>query len=397
MPKNNERASVRSRERTSRSFLNLGLLIAGLLLIVPANAGAGVSVRAESGDSSALLSASNITPTSAQVSGDGGAFSCSGADTAAGALNAATGGDWAGKKFTGIGDFQVGRITSVDFTTEPTADYYWSFNVNDEAASAGICGTTVHDGDRILFYKACNMALSGCYSGTVLSLSGPSAAAPGVPTTFTVEQVSTSYGPAPDYTPSTSRTPANGVTVQAGSSSVVTGLDGKATLALGAGPFSVRATRSNDVPGQSNICVTTGSDGACTPLIPAAKPAKSAPKITSVKNGKRSSRKHAPRELKGAVVAGKSGIKEVRLRLARTVGDNCSWFDDDDLKFGAARRCGVKYAKFFVVGTDSDFSFLLPKRLGKGNYVLDVQVVDKNGSKTKSFVNGANRVKFKVN
>lgn len=366
-----------------------------LVLIVPASAGASVSVRAESGDASALLSA-NVTPTNGQVSGDGGASSCGGSNTAAGALNAATGGNWSGKPFTGINDFQVGRITSVDYTTEMTAPYYWSFNVNDVAASTGICGTSVGDGDRILFYKACNVATSGCYSGTVLSISGPSSVTPGTPTTFTVEQVSTSYLPNPPYTATTTRTPASGVTVQAGAVSVVTGSDGKATLALAAGPVAVRATRSNDVPGQSDVCVTTGSDGACTPLASVAKPVKSVPKITSIKNGRRYSRKKAPRELKGTVVAGKSGIKEVRVRLARTVGDNCSWFDGEDAKFGVAKHCGVKYAKFFVVGTDSDFSFLLPKRLGTGRYVLDVQVVDKNGSKTKSFVNGANRVKFKV-
>jgi hypothetical protein len=339
------------------------------------------------------LSANNVTPTSGQVTGNGGAFTCSGTNTAAGALNAATGGNWGGEEF--FGDFQVGRITSVDFTTASTAPYYWSFNVNDVSASAGVCGTSVSDGDKLLFYKACNTASSGCYSGTVLSLSGPPAATPGSPATFTVEQVATTYDP-PDYNPVTTRTPANGVTVQAGGASQTTGADGKAALALPAGPYAVRATRSNDVPGQSDICVTTGSDNACTPVLPTVKPLKSVPKITSIKNGAKFKKKKGPRQIKGSVQGGKSGIKQVRLRLARTIGDNCSWFDADKSKFVAATRCGVKYAKFFVVGTDSDFTYLLPKRLGKGDYVLDVQVIDNDGSKTKSFVNGSNRVKFTV-
>src|SRR3954453_9095416 len=93
----------------------LGLLVGALVLIVPASAGAAISVRAESGASSALLSVASVTPTTGQVTGNGGVFSCSGTNTAAGALNAATGGNWGGQEF--FGDFQFGRITSVDYTT----------------------------------------------------------------------------------------------------------------------------------------------------------------------------------------------------------------------------------------------------------------------------------------
>jgi hypothetical protein len=371
----------------------LGLLVGALVLIVPASASAVVSVRAESGSPNALLS-SIVTPTNGQVSGDGGVFSCAGTGTAAGALNAATAGNWAGEEF--FGDIQVGRITSVDFTTESTADYYWSFNVNEAPASAGICASSVGDGDRILFYKACNVAVTGCYAGAILRVSGPASATPGTPVTFTVEQVTTAFGGPPDFLPTTTRVPANGVTVQAGGSTVVTGADGTASFALPAGPHAVRATRSNDVPGQSDVCVTSGSDNACTPVELRSKLLKSIPAFSSIKNGKRYSRKNAPREIKGSVKPGRAGIKEVRVRLARTIGERCASFGADAGKFETERRCGVKHAPFFAVGTGSEFSYLLPGRLGRGNYVLDVRVVDKDGSQTKSFVNGATRVKFKV-
>ena len=371
----------------------LGLLVGALVLIVPANAGAVVSVRAESGSPNALLS-SIVTPTSGQVSGDGGVFSCDGAGRAAGALNAATSGNWGGEEF--FGDIQVGRITSVDFTTESTADYYWSFNVNEEPASAGICASSVSDGDRILFYKACNLAATGCYAGAILRVTGPASASPGTPATFTVEQVTTAFGGAPDYTPTTTRVPADGASLQVGGSTVVTGADGKATVALPAGAYVARATRALDVPGQSDFCVTTGSDNACTPVDLVSKLIKSVPSVASIKNGKTYKKNKGPREIKGSVKAGRSGIKAVRIRLARTIGDRCAWLDGEETSFERAKRCGVKNAKFFVVGNSSEFTYLLPKRLGRGSYVLDVQVVDNDGSRTKSFVNGSTRVKFKV-
>jgi hypothetical protein len=38
--------------------------------------------------------------------------------------------------------------------------------------------------------------------------------------------------------------------------------------------------------------------------------------------------------------------------------------------------CGK--ARFFRVGSNPKFSYLLPSRLGKGKYVLDVKVLDRS-------------------
>ncbi|HWI21365.1 MAG TPA: hypothetical protein VNT22_01985 [Baekduia sp.] len=354
----------------------LGLLVGALLTIVPASAGAAVSIRAEAGSPDAVLSAS-VTPTKGPVSGDGGAFSCSGTNTAAGALNAATGGDWSGQKFSGIDDIQVGRITSADFTTASSAPYYWSFNVNELPASAGICGTPVGDGDRVLFYKACNMATTGCYSGTILSLTAPATIAPGA-ATFVVEQVATTY-PAPDFIPTTTRAPAAGVTVTAAGSTAVTGGDGKVTLSLPASAATtVRATRANDVPAQTQVCVNTGNDGLCGTVD------KRIPTATfSIAKGQRFKKK-GPRTLKGTATDS-SGIKSVQLRLTErpsTRSGDCTTFDATKAKFVAQKTCGAKKGKLFPITTaGGNWSYLLPKAPGRGRYVLDALVTDNTGNK----------------
>ena len=49
----------------------------------------------------------------------------------------------------------------------------------------------------------------------------------------------------------------------------------------------------------------------------------------------------------------------------------------------------------FSIGDRADWSYLLPKRLGKGRYVLDVIAVDKLGNRD-ALARGRNRVVFFV-
>jgi hypothetical protein len=68
------------------------------------------------------------------------------ASTAAGALDAATHGRWSGKYDTGLGIY----VTSI-LGVKPSGSQYWSIYVNGRSANFGICGLTLHAGERLLF------------------------------------------------------------------------------------------------------------------------------------------------------------------------------------------------------------------------------------------------------
>jgi len=71
---------------------------------------------------------------------------CSGA-SAAGALNAATHGKWAGKYYSSVGGVFVTSILGV----KPTGNDYWSVYVNGKASSKGICDIKLKSGETLLF------------------------------------------------------------------------------------------------------------------------------------------------------------------------------------------------------------------------------------------------------
>ena len=101
-----------------------------------------------------------------------------------------------------------------------------------------------------------------------------------------------------------------------------------------------------------------------------------------------------PRVLSGTVDES-GGIAQVFLRLRATDGGNltaasrCRWFSGKRGVF-THRTVPCAKARFFRVGTDSKFSYLLPARLGRGKYVLDVKVLDR------AYNAGRSAVPFKV-
>jgi hypothetical protein len=71
---------------------------------------------------------------------------CSGA-SAAGALDTATHGRWAGKYYPSLRDIFVTSILHV----KPAGSDYWGIYVNGKVSSTGICGIKLHAGERLLF------------------------------------------------------------------------------------------------------------------------------------------------------------------------------------------------------------------------------------------------------
>ena len=78
------------------------------------------------------------------------------ANSAGGALEAATAGDWSGR-WASFGDTRSrpSRASAQASNAGDTSGTYWSFWLNYKYATAGRCGTPMQDGDDVLFFPSC--------------------------------------------------------------------------------------------------------------------------------------------------------------------------------------------------------------------------------------------------
>jgi hypothetical protein len=361
-------------------------LAAGLavLALAPSALAANVNVRVE-GSGDTLLPKTAVTTTSGTFTKDGDpSHSCSFA-SAGGALETATAGDWGGT-WASFGDYEVKTIKGETHTSpsgSPSGEY-WSFWVNYGFASAGVCGTTLQEGDEVLLFPSCFGA--GCTDPTPLRITSvPASAARGKAFDVRVVEYSLSSG-------SPTAEPAAGATVSAGGQSFTAGADGVARVTVGpAGTIGVRATKANHVRSATEfVCVECGAaPGGGGGGVQAATPDTVAPaSVLALKSGSVFSRRRAPRTLRGTVSADASGLLAVKLRLTRRVGKQCSYFSGSRERF-RPMRCGR--GSFFRIGDRADWSYLLPKRLGRGRYVLEAKAIDR------AYNRGAvTRVRFRV-
>ena len=86
------------------------------------------------------------------------------------------------------------------------------------------------------------------------------------------------------------------------------------------------------------------------------------------------SRKKAPRTLRGKVASDPSGLSAVKIRLLRKDGKKCSFFSGGRERFRKTHLCW--HGAFFKIGDRADWSYLLPKRLGRGRYRLEAYGID---------------------
>jgi Domain of unknown function (DUF4430) len=70
------------------------------------------------------------------------------ADSAQGALNVATHGNWKGKWYASYNEYY---ITAILGDTETTKKYYWGFYVNGKSSSKGACDVKLKAGDKLVF------------------------------------------------------------------------------------------------------------------------------------------------------------------------------------------------------------------------------------------------------
>lgn len=357
------------------------LLLAGLVITAPA--AAGVTVRAESGGGTVVTQVS-VPRTGAAVTKDGA--TCTG-DSAAGALDRATAGDWDGTDFGGDFGVSVDRIRSIALPFD--SGRYWNFDHNNVSSSQGVCGYKPGDGDELLFYAACYTATTNCFTGTPLDLLAPATATAGVPFSVTVRQYDDTKSPAPV-------SPAEGATVAGGDANVTTAADGTAQVTVAQpGTVTLIAFKGKQVRDETTVAVKA----APVYTVPTAEPTATAPPTTDTAapvsriRGIREGRvfKRGPRTLR-ATISDASALASVKLSLTRRVGRRCTAFSGRRERFVKA-RCGAHPR--FEIGTSKTVSFLLPKRLGKGRYVLDVLATDVAGNR-EALARGTSRVVFRV-
>ena len=397
-----ERGGSRMRRRT------LGLAAVVLALSAAPAGAVPVTVRVE-GDADTLVARTTVDTTATPVNKDGVAgHDCSGLN-AVGALEQGTKGDWSGPWFGGFGySVEVIRGESHPFGGDPE---FWGLFVNDAFSQAGLCDAQLQTGDQVLLAPVSEQ-LGASYN--LLSLDGvPATATPGQSFAVTVTRTATD-----STTNAVTRVPVAGATVSGSGVNVMTGPDGKASITLGTrGPGGLRATHAGDIRSATEpVCVTDGADGACgtTAQQPAQQPTaacattgddgncgtadRRAPrgKILSIREGQRFKKGKGPRGLGGMVTPDPSGIADIRLRLTRNDRTHCSTYDARRERFAATKRCGAKRGKWFSVGDREQWSYLLPSRLGRGRYVLDLQARDRAGNVDTLLQRTRTRVVFTV-
>jgi hypothetical protein len=360
-----------------------------------------VTVRVEGLTETKLLPTSATTTTTPVSKDENSADTCSGT-SAIGALQLATAGNWSGPWEAEFNQYSIYTIEGEthEFEASSSANYYWSFWLDNKEATVGACEAELQAGDQVLFFPACYGAACPTPEPTPLGIQAPATANAGEPVNITVVQ----------YNTKGEATPAVGANVGGGGTSAVTDSQGHATMKFaGDGTYTLRASSGFQAPlairTETTICVHEGNDGTCGTTVPSVSATpKSLPQIVGppladvamvggVTNDHHYSRRKGPRILEGLVQVPAGGsLREVRISLQRRQGKRCQVFSGARAAFVHA-RCGAR--RFFAVGGAESFTYLLPAALPTGRYVYDIEAVNDAGSATK-LVTGVSHVVFYV-
>lgn len=347
-------------------------MLAALLLLAPAaHAGPTVSVRVE-GQSATLLERTTV------ALGDGTEprTGCPAASAAA-ALEAATRGNWDGKQLAQTILGETHAFADSDYWAE------W-IGRGGYVRGGGICTDLLRDGDELLMLV--DRSPPPAFAATIfpLAVEGlPAAVQAGAPVAVTVVEY---RGNAPGEG---TRTPVAGAHV----AGATTGPDGRATLTFPTpGTVTVKATRSGNAPSAALPVAVAAGAVPTRPAHPARDTARPVARITGIANGQRYRRGRGPRTLTGTVTDA-SPLHSVKLRLTRRHRGRCSTYSSRRERFRPV-RCGRR--TWFRIGDRPRFSYLLPARLRRGRYVLDVKAVDAAFNRDEMLQRGRNRVVFEV-
>lgn len=335
-----------------------GLTLA-LGLAAPA-AATTVSVRVE-GATKTLVEQVDVEPAASVVvdkTATGGT-TCAGT-SGGGALELATGGDWSGPAFSFGQSIETIKGESHSFDSPA----YWALYVNDKASEVGICDFTPAQGDEVLLFPACVQdPAPGCATGGPLDLRGPAVAEPGKRFKVRADQ----------YAFDGTKEAAAGATVTVpGGGTVTTGEDGSARVKLtGTGRKTLTVTKEGSVRDELVVCLTEACRTAADDTPPRVR-------IKGIDDDQRFARRRGPRKLTTVVRDADSGIASIELGLVRRAGGTCTAYSAKRERFVEK---GCKAHPRFDAGTGPKVSYLLPSRLGKGRYTLEVVARDKAGNR----------------
>ena len=292
--------------------------------------------------------------------------------SAAAALDDATHGKWSGSYSTKFGDYLVNSIDG----EAPTGNNFWTLFVNGRASSTGACETPLHAGDHVLWFDCQADANFNC-TNNPLALTGPALAQRGHRITVHVTQIDGAGH----------STPMGGARI----AGATTDASGVAHLTLHrAGTTTLQARRSGATPSDPvPLCVYLRKRSECGsagrgPAV----------HIAGIRERESFIRAHAPRELDGTAGPDPSGLTDVSFSLHRRASDGrCSYYDADRAAFQPT-GCGAS-SPLFSLGASAKWSYLLPRALAPGRYVLQVIAIDGANRHTK-LVTGRSRLDFTV-
>jgi hypothetical protein len=267
------------------------------------------------------------------------------------------------------GDFFVSRVgADVNGNAPPFPS--WGVAVNFHALQVGGCQAALSPGMDVLW------AYDFFNNPRLLQLTGPTAVSVGVPFTVNVSDGETN-NPVPGAR--VGGVPADGA--------------GHASVTLGQpGIYRLKATAPNSI--RSNALVVAA--GVATQGVAGARVDRTSPRarLLSPRNNHTYRRAtFSPRLIHVAVAESGSGVRTVKLRLTRRVGNRCFSFSGRRERFIGA-KCGTGF--FFSVSSKTDFTYLLPERLPRGHYVLDVGAIDNAFNRDRVGDRGRNRSVFDV-
>jgi hypothetical protein len=322
----------------------------------------------------------------------------------AGALESATAGNWSGTWSDGLG-YSVEVILGESHTF--SGDHYWGEFVNGVPGN-GACADELSAGDAVLF--APEPTDFSATPDNPMELQAPASAQKGAPFNVTVTEKVTTFDSSPPYASHTVTKPVQGASV----GGATTDANGVAAVTLDA-TSGLRATHAGNIrTATESVCVHDGDDGLCGTTKPGAPPPPPCVHngddgfcgtpdhkftygfIKSIREQQHFRRGHGPRELQGTSDPDPSGIKDVQLRLTRNDRGRCSTFSASKLRFAAMKRCGARRGTWFSIGSKADWTYLLPKALGRGRYVLDLKTIDGAGNADDQLARTRNRVVFFV-
>ena len=253
---------------------------------------------------------------------------------------------WDGTWFT-FGDFGVNRIGPDAQTTTQ----FWGYTLNFTQVTMGGCQIRVQTGDQVLF------AYDLFSKQHLLKLTGPSAAAVGQPVTVRVMD-------------GANDSPLANVSV----AGATTGADGTAQVTFDSpGVRRIKAERADSIRSNA-LSIAVGAAGQATAHAVARLADRTAPRVSLTSLRPNARYRRGPRLLAGSV-ADAGGILQSYFRLRRTARGGCSWYSAKRERFSRPRSC--RRARFNRVGVSGRFSYLLPERLPRGRYLLELKALDR--------------------